>query len=412
MVENRPVGTDDSKTSEAEIAEHLDGERLGGLKSNQIRVLAEIAEHHRGMLHEGVLANVAILWAHHLKVLKQEIVRRCETPRSMMYEELPRTQEFIEKLRTDAQLDQTDEGEVLACNLCGGEFTTESSERKATYPAMYRHWQSIHGWCPKAKGTPPRSDEYLDELRGGPAHKWLEAGRTSAARAEVETMRSEYPEAFKGDSGELLERALEEIAQSADDQYHKLYDDIQRRNEQRAALAEISNHRNQESMHRLFRAMAIAEAKQFQVAAPKIGEVIGKTAKTVRKMRSEGQETTEAFKRFFESTIGLAPVDPAARTGLEVISEQNEYYKVTYSLDDVVTVSCSSCDTRVTGDLSGQAWTERLMYRHWMAMHSQPVGRFASKPTRAYLHGRAYAAQETRRIEDPVQWLMKAAEES
>ena len=116
-------------------------------------------------------------------------------------------------------------------------------------------------------------------------------------------MRSEYPEAFEGGSGELLERALEEIAGSDDNQYRKLCDDIQRRNDQRAALLEISNHRTRANLYCTFLNMAIAEAIQFQVAAHKIGEVIEKTAKTVREMRSEGQETTKAYKGFLERTL-------------------------------------------------------------------------------------------------------------
>ncbi len=355
------------------------------------RVLAEIAHLHQVSLHAEVLEKVAILWAHHVGVDKDEIVRQSSMGRSKIYKELPKTQEFIEKLRTDAQLDRTDRGEVAVCNLCDGEFMAKSFERRWTYPAMYWHWQRSHGWFPKRKGTPPLSDEFLDELRDDFALEWVAESQQSAV-VDIEAARSVYPDLWETAIGTRLETVLEEVAQRQDDELRSLRHDIQRREDQRAALSEIRAHRVRAEKSILI--LALSKAKSLQIPASTIATVMGKTAKVVGKMQAEGDEFVEACGRFFEEALGLRPMDPVREP--EIVRKV-DHLVVSYYSDGKVAVDCSDCQLGISGGLAGDDWMARTMHQHWRVMHSTPCD--------------SEAEYEERRAGDPLTWLMEVQDD-
>ena len=405
----------------AEPAGETHRARLGGRTTNRekVRVLASIAECRQEILDHEVLLNVAILWAHHLKVGKDEIERRSMIPRSTFYPELPRTQEFIEKLRTDAQLEQTDRGVVLACNLCNGEFTTELSERTRTYPAIRRHWRESHGWFLTARGTPKASDEYLAELGSSPIlSRWLEARQSVAARSEVEAVRTEYAQAFEGEGGEQLEKALAEIVKSDDDQHDKAFSHIRRSEQQEAASAAISEHANKLSMLRYTRHLAIAKAQRLKVSTKTIAEIVGVTVKTVRTWQSEDQSFSSVDQMLGElfDRPGLRPEPPPAGEDQEAISQpdyevvvkRDPYCWVIYRPDGEVVVRCTACDLEISedsdqeasGDSVSRQFGEYMVRRHWQAIHAQPLRRFNKRKQLG-----------ARRQDDPVEWIIDAVKE-
>ena len=380
-----PQAWEDATTDTADdpITRETDDEK-------RARVLAEIAHLHQVSLHAEVLEKVAILWAHHVGADKDTIASQSSMGRSKIYKELPKTQEFIAKLRTDAQLDRTHRGEVAVCNLCDGEFTAKSSERKGTYPALYWHWQRSHGWYSKRKGTPRPSDEFLDELRNHFALKWVEESQSTVV--DIETARSVYPELFETAIGKRLKAALVEVAQRQDDELRSLRHKIQRREDQRAALAEIRTHRVRADKSLLI--LALSQAKRLKVPASMIATLVGKTAKAVGKMQAEGDEFVEAFGGFFGEALGLRPGDPVREP--EIVRKV-DHLVVSYYSDGKVAVDCSDCQLGISGGLAGDDWMARTMHQHWRVMHSTPCD--------------GEAEYEKRRADDPLTWLMEVQDE-
>lgn len=161
-------------------------------------VIAEIETRHRQARAQRVLQDVAILRAHHLGVHKDEIVPLATMSRTTLYTWLPKTQEFIAKLRTDARFVVRDWGPVLICKGCDegfavgqrlrdtsarwwdqfkfrwrsswygedpdGEYWTgfkpeESAMVFHPYALMFDHWQRSHDWAPNGRESAPNEHE-------------------------------------------------------------------------------------------------------------------------------------------------------------------------------------------------------------------------------------------------------------
>ena len=126
---------------------------------DKIRVVEEVVLRHREWRAQRLLERVAILRAHHLEVQNLAIVAAASMSRTTLYNWLPRTQEFIEKLRTDAVFVLTDPdassfasdlGAVLICTRCDVKFAVgvrvEISPEDEAAVSMCKHWETAHDW--------------------------------------------------------------------------------------------------------------------------------------------------------------------------------------------------------------------------------------------------------------------------
>ena len=363
-----------------------------GPPREKVWALTGIARHHLAMLDHRLLADVATLWAHHLGIAKKEILQLSEVSKSTMYRGLRKTPSFIEKLRSDAQwqFDEADRPLALACNLCDNEFTAEYVTEKrfvehtSTYPVMYRHWQTAHGWSPTKKNTPRPSSEHLTELRsrrllsramlsqlGSGVQVETEEMRfrnhpNSRLVAEAEDMRIAYAEAFV-DSGLQLDEVVAEITQRDNTQHKKRHDDLRRGMEQEVALSEILRHTSEESMQRELRDIAIHKAGQLQVATSAIAKMLGKADKTISQWRSRGQLANEENR----PRARQVPEPPTSRTG----RTDNRYRELTGTAhyeelpDGQLAVTCARCNLRLVWDSDMESWLDTQLDQHWGDKH-------------------------------------------
>ena len=158
--------------------------------ADKIEVAEDIVVHHRDWRAQRLLQDVAILRAHHLGVRKEAIIDAASMSRTALYDRLPRTQKFIEKLRTSAEFVLTDLGAVLVCKNpvckecpakfavgapmeerpqdeamiekeCPAKFAVgapmEERPQDEAMIEMASHWRDAHAWVPRMNNPPTMS---------------------------------------------------------------------------------------------------------------------------------------------------------------------------------------------------------------------------------------------------------------
>lgn len=414
------ASTEGALESEAECARSEAPEADSGLAVRQVKVLANLALLHRRQLSRTVMLHVAILWAHHLGIPKKDILEQSGLKKSKMHEVIRKTQQFVERLQRDAELDYrppnldgTGGHFVLSCSLCDGGFESVAPSRVGTYPEMQHHWREQHGWSPEDGESPKASAKWLPALGSGPlADPANDIKTKSEAYWEVQRLTPDkepstlpaamdYGEALDGATGDALAGALETIVQHEHAMLREQMRAAQRRRELGTALQDIRRHAFEAEYLRLGCNLEIARALELQVSTATIADIIGVAATTVERWGAQ----YDAHLRAMAELLGLVPesagdagharlrkADRNARTeamtlwaieadytglrkhvyrmlGSEAARKSEDPSHRFDSQSIYVNRRCLRCRSTAGAEPSRQEWAEHVMSVHWRIMH-------------------------------------------